>query len=409
MASNNESSASLEHVSSSDAILDPSIKKAATLTRGQKILKEVKELLIKHWFLVGLVIIIGLAAAWPNLGRRGGIIRSEYTVKYVCVCLIFLLTGLALKTRVLAKALLAWRVHLVVQVISLGITPLIGWGLGSALKLTSFNDNLISGLIIATATPTTISSNTVMTKKADGDEAAAVTNAVIGNILGVFVTPALIYAFIEAQGGGTMNYGKIFGDLAITVIAPVVAGQILVSLLPNAVKWLQSKVNLSNVNSCLLLILVWSVFCDTFHDKVGNNVDAGSLVAIIFIDLGLFSLFTAIAFYTSRIPIFKFSRPQTVAIVMCAATKTVALGVPILQIIYGGNPNIGLYSTPLLIYHAEQLVAGALLIDVLKKWVHANDPKNDIEGINVDETRPGTSGTASTEETAVEEESARTK
>ena len=95
---------------------------------------------------------------------------------------------------------------------------------------------------------------------------------------------------------------------------------------------------------------------------------------------------------------------------MCAATKTVALGVPILQVIYGGNPNIGLYSTPLLIYHAEQLVAGALLIDVLKKWVHANDRKNDIEGINVDEVSgSGGERTTLTEETVAQRDGPTTK
>ncbi|KAJ3037404.1 hypothetical protein HDV00_001711 [Rhizophlyctis rosea] len=345
---------------------------------------------------------IGLAAAWPNLGRKGGILRTEYTVKYVCVCLIFLITGMALKTRVLAQSLLAWKVHLTVQIISLGLTPLIGWGIGTALRHTSFDDNLVSGLIIACATPTTISSNTVMTKKASGDEAAAVTNAVLGNILGVFITPSLIFAFVGARASGTMNYASIFGDLAITVIAPVIVGQLLLTFFPTPVKKLQSTINLSNVNSSLLLLLVWSVFCDTFYNKLGSNTSASSLISTIFLDLFLFSLFTAIAFSFSRLPFLKFTRAETVAILFCAATKTVALGIPIINLIYGGSPVIGLLSTPLLIYHAEQLVLGAVLTDILKKWVEKEKiGKGDVESLEVID-RGGDGEDAGTEETGVQ-------
>ncbi|KAJ3288481.1 hypothetical protein HK104_008156 [Borealophlyctis nickersoniae] len=216
-----------------------------------------------------------------------------------------------------------------------------------------------------------------MTKAAHGDEAAAVTNAVLGNILGVFITPSLIFAFVGTSAGGSMDYRKVFGDLAITVVAPVIVGQLILGFFPSFVAALGRKVNLSIVNSCLLLALVWSVFCDTFAEKLGSATDPGSLVGIIFLDLGLFLSFSTIAFLVSRIKWLAFNRKETVAIVMCAATKTVALGIPIIQIIYGGSPNIGLLSTPLLIYHAEQLVVGAVMVGIFKNWVDKGEAERE--------------------------------
>eukprot|EP00955_Chlamydomonas_euryale_P027120 285786-Chlamydomonas_euryale.AAC.1 len=44
----------------------------------------------------------------------------------------------------------------------------------------------------ACATPRAVSSNVVMTALACGDEAVALINAVLGNIIGIFVSPALL-------------------------------------------------------------------------------------------------------------------------------------------------------------------------------------------------------------------------
>jgi sodium/bile acid cotransporter 7 len=152
-----------------------------------------------------------------------------------------------------------------------------------------------------------------MTKQAKGDEAGALTNAALGNILGVFVSPTLIFAYAGSlSAGGSLDYKSTFIDLTITVIIPLIVGQLIQLCFPKFVVALGKHVNLAIVNSCFLLLLVWSVFCDTFAANIGDRVDAGSLVSIVFIDLALFMLFSAIAFGVSRIPALGFSREETV-------------------------------------------------------------------------------------------------
>lgn len=61
------------------------------------------------------------------------------------------------------------------------------------------------------------------------------------------------------------------------------------------------------------------------------------------------------------------------AIVMCGATKTVALGIPMINIIFGDSELVGILSIPLLIYHAEQLVVGTIIVTLFKKWIKKGD------------------------------------
>ncbi|KAI9199394.1 SBF-like CPA transporter family-domain-containing protein [Polychytrium aggregatum] len=317
------------------------------------LLQKIKAVLIKQWFLVGLALVIGLAAAYPPLGKKNGIIHAEITVKYVAVALIFVLSGLSMKTSVLAKSFLQWKIHLAVQITSFVITPAIGYGVAKLLGLASFNADLVNG-------------------KAGGNEPAALTNAVIGNILGVFISPSLILWLVGSSAGGGSDagsYTSVLRDLMITVIAPLIVGQLFQYFTPGAVAWLGKRINFAYLNSSLLLLLVWNVFCDTFSENIGSGVNAGSIVAIGVLDISLFILFNLITFLISNIKALGFTRQDGVAIMMCGATKTVALGIPMINIIYGNAPNVGILSTPLLLYHAEQLIGGAVLVTLLGKWV----------------------------------------
>lgn len=82
------------------------------------------------------------------------------------------------------------------------LTPAIGFGIAKLLSLSSINPDLVQGLIVTMGMPTTISSNVVFTKLAGGNEAVAVVNAVIGNLIGIFVSPAWLYLYLGQVGAG---------------------------------------------------------------------------------------------------------------------------------------------------------------------------------------------------------------
>jgi len=68
------------------------------------------------------------------------------------------------------------------------------------------------------------------------------------------------------------------------------------------------------------------------------------------------------------IPHWQFSEKDTVPIMFCGATKTLAMGIPFINALYGNKHQdmSGVLSLPLTIYHVEQLIIGAIEVVLLK-------------------------------------------
>ncbi|KAI8055585.1 SBF-like CPA transporter family-domain-containing protein [Gilbertella persicaria] len=371
-------------------------------------------LFLKYWFLLGLAIAIILAIFFPNVARKGGYIRAEWTIKWGAVIVIFLISGLSLRTKILAETILRVRLHLLIQIINLIIIPFTVYGLVLLFfKLhMDINSLLLVGVVIAASTPTTVSSNVVMTKNANGNEASALMNAALGNVLGIFVSPALVSAFqgpllaatpedeSAAQAGGSVDFVQVLKQLGATVLAPLVVGQIIQWFFTDAVAKIKVKCRLSDVSSFMLLTMVWSVFSDAVYSGSFSAVKAKDIAAVAIMNFGFYTLFSFLCLVMARLPLprwiktpnivkrLRYSREDTVAIMYCGATKTVAMGVPLINVLYqNGDPGtVGVLSTPLLLYHVEQLILGNIEVEILKKWVkRGKKPETEEQNMPSDE------------------------
>jgi sodium/bile acid cotransporter 7 len=56
-----------------------------------------------------------------------------------------------------------------------------------------------------------------------------------------------------------------------------------------------------------------------------------------------------------------FTPPDRVAAVFCGSKKSLASGVPMAQIIFAGNPGLGMILLPIMIYHPLQLIICGIL------------------------------------------------
>ena len=339
--------------------------------------------LIKYWFLIGLVLAILFAYLDPNIAKKGGAIKSEYTITYGVVILIFIVSGLSLKSSVLKNALLQVKIHSLIQFISLAIAPVCGFVASKILSALGFNQILADGIIIALCTPTTISSNVLMTKQAGGSESIALINAVLGNILGVFISPLIIVWLLGTSSYGTVSYSSVFLSLLFTVIIPVIFGQFIRYIFPIHVDKIIKKIPLAHINSFLLLLLVWGVMSDTFSTDSFSKITPLSLLAIALLVIFLFLLLVVITFLLSNYFV-KNERADTIAAVYCASTKTVALGIPMINVIFSGNVNVGVLAIPLLLYHALQLFFGQLLVLVFDVWLKNMIPANEDVQVNLE-------------------------
>lgn len=130
--------------------------------------------------------------------------------------------------------------------------------------------SVLVGMIVASCIPTTIASNVVMTRNSSGDEAAAIIEVVLGNVIGAFLSPWLIYAYLPngpefeplkpapPTNLGPM-YASVMKQLGLSVLVPLTVGQILRWTWPRQVIWALRTFYLSPLCSVLMATLVWYV------------------------------------------------------------------------------------------------------------------------------------------------------
>lgn len=311
----------------------------------------------KNYFLVGVIVSVALAGVFPALGRKGGPLRPELTVAWGATCGIFLIAGLNLPTSELARAAANVRLHLLIQSVNLLLLPLGYLGVCNALAAVGcIGPSLRDGMLAMSVLPTTVNMCVALSRSSAGDEALAIFNAVLGNLLGVVLTPYLLLRFVGTSGA--LSALDTLQKLASKVLLPLVIGQLLRGPVQKMGALAgKSKKRLSRTSETLLLVIVYSTFCDTFLR--GFGLPAKTL-------LGLFGLVSA-THLGSLVAVWqigglaRLQAAQRITLTLCSTQKTLALGLPLLKIIFASRPDLGILCTPLLIQHPLQLLVGSLL------------------------------------------------
>jgi solute carrier family 10 (sodium/bile acid cotransporter), member 7 len=297
----------------------------------------------------------------PNVGRGSGHLAARVWQGWL-VAGIFLLSGFDLRTSELGGAIRDVRLHLFVQGTSLAVAPLLFYAAARALSRTSLPPALLEGFVVLGCLPTTVTSGVAFTRASGGDEAGALFNATLGNLLGIVVTP---FSILLATGRhGSVPASTVAMQLAWQVAAPVAAGQVLQLLVGRRAAGLRPW--LGRASSILLLALIYVVFCDSLSR--GFNVGAGHVAAAFVLAAALHGLLVAFAFRASALPVWRLSRAKRTAAVICSTQKTAALGLPLLAILYRGEASVGLVALPLLIYHPLQLVVAGSAVDAWRRF-----------------------------------------
>ncbi|CAF1203845.1 unnamed protein product [Adineta steineri] len=360
----------------------------------RKIKKKIFIKLLKNfWFILSLLISLLFAYLFPKLGSSDGPLHTEYTIKWGCVILIFFLSGLSLSTNNLLDQIFEIRLHILIQTFSFLLFPSVIYGISFLLIKLSLNKLLINGIIVMSCTSTAISTSVIMTKNAGGNEGISLLNGLIGNILGIFISPALIYLFmnnslfeIVKQKHDIDNYINVISKLSLTVLLPLIIGQIIHRIWKEKILWAKNKFYFTEINSLVLLILVWSILCNLFQSKLLSTINNIDLIILILLNTFIYFFFSFLSLFISRLPNlficrnqkqikfiqrWRFSHENTIAFMFSSSTKTLAQGIPLITSVFANSSQgfIGILTIPLILYFVQQLIFASIQVIFLKRWI----------------------------------------
>jgi len=326
----------------------------------------------KNFFLVGMFVAVAFARCFPALGRNGGILRPELFIGRYGVTIIFLLSGLSLELSQLAKAASNLKLNALIQAMTFAAWPfLIGAPLTRSIATLLpgfFPQSLLDGILIMMCLPTTVNMCVILTSTAGGNVAAALCNAVISNLAGIFLTPALLFHFFGSHI--ELPFLDMLRKLSSKVLLPVAVGQALRATKVRNFFDKHSK-TFKRLQEIILLSILWNAFCTAISESLGLEIRHGLALAALLPSIHAVSLAALFAFFSS--PILDFSRGDVVAAMFCASQKTLAFGLPLINTIFEGNANLAAYCAPIMFIHPLQLIVGSTLIPWLESYTAKKD------------------------------------
>jgi len=191
-------------------------------------LVRVKNILVENYFLVLMVFMILLAMPYPYLGTSDGPLQTKWSVSYGVNIIVFFISGLTLKTEELVNAFKSVKLNVCIQGLTFGVVPALFWLIYILLKALDFHKALSEGFCILGCLPMTVNMCYVLTSSADGDASAALFNATLGNILGTFISPLLIFGMLQVSGN--VSYGSVLIKLMYKILIPLFVGQAVLQM-----------------------------------------------------------------------------------------------------------------------------------------------------------------------------------
>lgn len=311
-------------------------------------------------FILALFCVVILAYIYP----QGGLETSPIPLKKISnwgVSIIFFFYGLKLSPEKLKAGLKNIPLHFLIQSATFLLFPVIVW-IAQCIFQPQANDQIWIGIFFIAALPSTVSSSVVMVSMAKGNIPAAIFNASISSLIGVFMTPIIMGIFMTTSGEGMDLYNVII-DLILQVIVPVTAGILLYPYFGK--KFAKYAAQLKYFDQAVILMIVYQSFCTAFFEGLYQKMSAVQIVSIF---VSMFLLFVGVYFLTTKISrLLKFNTEDTITAAFCGSKKSLVHGTVMSSVIFKGNPNVGVILLPLMVYHTIQLIASSIIAQRLGK------------------------------------------
>ncbi len=302
-------------------------------------------------FLLAIVTSAVLASLFPARGLGMTLLHGASSV---AIFLLFFLYGARIAPREALRGLAHWRLHLTILSFTFVLFPLIGLAL-RPLSGTWLSPELYSGLLYLCLVPSTVQSSIAFTSIARGNVPGAIVSASASNLLGVFVTPALVVLVMAGGGAGRVGLDQV-AAIVVQLLIPFVLGQLSRRWTARFVKAHNAPLKL--VDRGVVVLVVYTAFSQGMSEHMWSQVTGLQLVVLVGVCLALLGLMLVVTWF---VPLkMGFSREDRIAIQFCGTKKSLATGLPMAQVLFAGA-GVGLLVLPLMIFHQAQLMACSVI------------------------------------------------
>ncbi len=302
-------------------------------------------------FILSIFAAVVVAAVFPASGAFADVMDWVVTG---LIALLFFLYGTRLSPREALDGLTHWRLHTTILAFTFVLFPIVGLLLRPVLS-PIIGDDLAAGFLYLTLVPSTVQSSIAFTSIARGNVAGAIVSASASNLIGVVLTPALVVLTMSSTAGVHISGDSIL-KICLEILVPFVVGQIVRPLVsPFLQKYAEPT---KYVDRGSIVLVVYVAFSEGVKSGLWSSVTAFEVIMVGVVSLVLVCVMLAVTWYVPRR--MGFDRADAIAIQFCGTKKSLATGLPLASVMFGGSI-VGFMVLPLMIFHQIQLVLCAWL------------------------------------------------
>jgi sodium/bile acid cotransporter 7 len=299
-------------------------------------------------FILSIIIVVLAAYLFPQLGGHSSPIPLD-KIGSIGVSLIFFFYGLKLSPEKIKTGLKNWRLHLLVQVCTFLVFPIIILCFYPLIH-SEYDKNIWLAFLFLAALPSTVSSSVVMVSMAKGNIPAAIFNASISGLIGIVVTPLWLGLFLN-NTAASYDLGEIYSKLIIEVVVPVILGLLLHRYWGNLAQKYNSQLTL--FDKSIILLIIYKSFCSSFEDNVFSGIDTFDFILI---SIAVFGLFYVVYFLTGFVSNkLGFSIEDKITAQFCGTKKSLVHGTVFAKILFPNPSTMGIILLPIMLFHAFQI------------------------------------------------------
>lgn len=312
------------------------------------------KVLTRHWFLVGLVVLIPLAIALGSVAKQlqpfpqvVDLIPTKWCTATILFCMSLTLNS--------GRLLAAVKAPLPVAIAS-GTNQLVIPILCLPLLLLPWSPDIAVGLLIAASVPCTMAAASVWTRKAQGNDAVSLLVTLLTNGLCFLTAPAWLwvghrwFGLVDTSGG--LRFHDLVLRLVLTALLPAILGQML--RLHDQFRSVidRNKSLISTFAQCIILTLVFVAAFRGGRQFSGGNISENlrhtefALAWLCCVALHLIAMLVA---WKAAIKL-RVSEPDARACVIAGSQKTLPIG-----IVLSDASGMPFSILPMLMFHASQL------------------------------------------------------